>query len=306
MAIIISDEIREEICDELRNAQNSVQIITAYCKLSVLDTLISCVKENISEKRLMVRFRLDDVARGSTDFDVLSFALERGWDVYIRFDLHAKTYIIDNKRGVVGSANTTSSGLSFNQIGNLEMATVADIDSNDLVKIENIFRDAIRVDGNLICKLEEQYNNADKRNMSTKYTWSSEILQMFNPKIQTLFSHDLPDRKDVKRGEYIAFLDSAYEKDSQVKLLIRDCNVYRWLLQILEKNSGELYYGAISSLLHSTLVSDPKPYRKDVKEMLSNLLWFVEKFKMDEIVIDRPNYSQRVRLKNLDDVSEID
>ena len=40
--------------------------------------------------------------------------------------------------------------------------------------------------------------------------------------------------------------------------------------------------------------------------MLSNLLWFVEKFKMDEIVIDRPNYSQRVRLKNLDDVSEID
>lgn len=45
----------------------------------------------------------------------------------------------------MGSANTTASGLSFNQISNLEMATVADIDSNDLVKIENIFRDAIRV-----------------------------------------------------------------------------------------------------------------------------------------------------------------
>lgn len=306
MAIIISDEIIKEICNELRNAQNSVQIITAYCKLSALDALICCVKEEVSDKRLMVRFRLDDVAKGSTDFGVLSFALEKGWDVYIRFDLHAKTYIIDNKRGIVGSANTTSSGLSFNQINNLEMATVADIDSNDLVKIENIFRDAIRVDSNLIGKLQVQYNNADKRNVSTKYTWNSEILEMFNPKIQTLFSHDLPDRKDVKKGDYIAFLDSVYKRDSQVKFLIRDCNVYRWLLQILDKNNGELYYGAISSMLHSTLVSDPKPYRKDVKEMLSNLLWFIEKFEMDEIVIDKPNYSQRVRLKSLDDAAEID
>lgn len=196
----------------------------------------------------------------------------------------------------MGSANTTTSGLSFNQISNLEMATIADIDSNDLFKIENIFRDAIRVDSSLIGKLEEQYNNVDKRNVGARYTWNSEILEMFNPKIQTLFSYDLPDRKDVKQGDYIAFLDSVYERDSQVKLLIRDCNVYRWLLQILDKNNGELYYGAISSILHSTLVSDPKPYRKDVKEMLSNLLWFIEKFEMDEIVIDKPNYSQRVRL----------
>ncbi len=114
MAIIISDEIRKEICDELRKAEESVQIITAYCKLSALDTLICCVKEQVFDKRFMVRFRLDDVINGSTDFEILSFALERGWDVYIRFDLHAKTYIIDNKRGIVGSANTTSSIPSFN------------------------------------------------------------------------------------------------------------------------------------------------------------------------------------------------
>lgn len=306
MAIIISDEIRKEICDELRKAEESVQIITAYCKLSALDTLICCVKEQVFDKRFMVRFRLDDVINGSTDFEILSFALERGWDVYIRFDLHAKTYIIDNKRGIVGSANTTSSGLSFNQIGNLEMATVADIDSYDIVKIENIFIDAIRVDNDLIDKLEKQYNNAQKRNPSAKYTWSSEILKMFNPKIRTLFSHDLPDSKDVKKGDYITFLDSVYEDDSQVKLLIRACNVYRWLLQVLNKNNGELYYGSISSMLHSTLVSDPKPYRKDVKKMLSNFLWFIEYFQMEEIVIDRPNYSQRIRLKTLDDVTNFD
>lgn len=297
MDIIMSDEIRNHICNELTNAQSSVQIITAYCKLRALEILIDCVKETVSDKKLLIRFRLDDILKGSTDFNVLSYALKKGWDVYIRFDLHAKTYIIDNKRGIVGSANTTLSGLSFSQNNNLEMAAVANIETVDFEKIEKIFKDAIKVDDNLISKLEEQLNNVDKGNICAKYTWSSDILSMFNPTIQTLFSHDLPERKDVRIGDYIAFLESVYEKDCQVKLLMRDCNIYRWLLQILRENNGELYFGAISSMLHDTLVSDPKPYRKDVKEMLSNLLWFIEKFEMDEIVIDRPSYSQRVRLR---------
>jgi len=51
-------------------------------------------------------------------------------------------------------------------------------------------------------------------------------------------------------------------------------------------------------MLHDVLVSDPKPYRKDVKQMLSNLLDLVENLDMDDIVIDKPNFSQRVRLRN--------
>lgn len=297
MDIIMSDEIRHQICDELTKAQSSVQIISAYCKMGALNNLIGCVKEGVSDKRLMIRFRLDDILKGSTDFNVLSCALEKGWDVYIRFDLHAKTYIFDNKRGIVGSANTTLSGLSFNQNSNLEVAAISDIKSADIVKIESIFKDAIKVDDNLIGKLEEQLNHVARENICARYTWSQEILSMFNPIIQALFSYDLPEKKDVKKGDYIAFLESVYEKDSQVKLLIRDCNAYRWLLQSLRENNGELYFGATSSMLHNMLVSDPKPYRKDVKEMLSNLLWFVERFKMDEVVIDRPNYSQRIRLQ---------
>ena len=48
--------------------------------------------------------------------------------------------------------------------------------------------------------------------------------------------------------------------------------------------------------LHNALVEDPKPYRREVKELLSNLLSWVEELEMEEIVIDRPNYSQRIRI----------
>lgn len=295
MGIIVSDEIRNKICEELRSAKNSVQIITAYCKISALTNLISNVNDTVKEKKLMVRFRLDDLAKDSTDFEVLSFALDNGWDVFIRFDLHAKTYIVDNKRGIIGSANTTSSGLSFNQVSNLEIATITAIEKEDITKIDDIFLGAVKVDYELIEKLEKQYKSVEKDKGSIKYSWDNDILSMFNPKINILFSHDLPNKKKYEIGEYISFLDSVYQDDKQVKLLIRDCNAYRWFLQVLSENNNELYYGALSAKLHDALVSDPKPYRKDVKEMLSNFLSVITRFGMDEIVIDVPNYSQRIR-----------
>lgn len=59
-----------------------------------------------------------------------------------------------------------------------------------------------------------------------------------------------------------------------------------------------MYFGELSASLHNTVVSDPKPYRKDIKIMLGNLLRLIEELEMEEIVIDRPNYSQRIRMKN--------
>lgn len=58
-----------------------------------------------------------------------------------------------------------------------------------------------------------------------------------------------------------------------------------------------MYFGAVTEKLHNALVSDPKPYRRDVKIMLSNLLELIDELQMEEIKIDRPNYSQRIMLE---------
>ena len=49
--------------------------------------------------------------------------------------------------------------------------------------------------------------------------------------------------------------------------------------------------------MHNALIIDPKLYRRDVKQMLANLLDLIEKLGMEEIIIDRPNHSQRIRVK---------
>ena len=298
MSILFSNEIMDAIVRELNKATDSVQIITAYCKEKTLKYLDCHINPEIRDKKLLVRFRLDDILKGSTDFRILDFGMNHGWKVYIRFDLHAKTYIVDNKRGIIGSANVTDSGLNIGKSGNMEMAAIVDIESNDIDKIHSLFKDAILINDEIKSILETQLENIKYDGNVTGFCWNSSIMKLFTPHIETLFSHELPDEFELKPGEYFQFLDETFEGNKEkMKEVFRWSNSYLWLLGILKKNGGCLYFGELSSYLHNAVVSDPKPFRKDIKGMLANLLKLIEELEMEEVVIDRPNYSQRIQLK---------
>lgn len=297
MSILFSNEILNAVKRELKSASTSVQIITAYCKESSLSYLNNCISDKIRDKRLLVRFRMDDILNGSTDFSVIEYGMAQGWKVYIRFDLHAKTYIVDNKRGMVGSANITNSGLSIGRKGNMEIATLVDIEQKDIDKINKLFDDAILVDSVLLSKMKTQIETVGSKDKTENYSWDASITTMFNPCIDTLFSYELPEDFTLSEGEYFSFLDVTYVGDIQkFKESFRWSNAYLWLLTTLKESEGSLYFGELSQKLHNALISDPKPYRRDVKLMLINLLDLIEKLEMEEVIIDRPNYSQRVRL----------
>ncbi|MCI9663312.1 MAG: hypothetical protein HFI46_05465 [Lachnospiraceae bacterium] len=299
MSILFSNEILDSVKRELKSALSSVQLITAYCKESSFMLLNSYINDEIKQKRLLVRFRMDDILKGSTDFSIIECGMGMGWQVYIRFDLHAKTYVVDNKRGLVGSANTTDSGLSIGRNKNVEMATLVDIELKDIEKINKLFNDAILIDDELLRKLKSQIDAVRVNNQKGGQSWDASIITMFNPHIGTLFSYELPEDFTLKSGEYFSFLDETYDGDiEKFRESFRWSNSYLWLLATLKENGGCLYFGTLTEKLHNALVSDPKPYRRDVKQMLANLLNLIEKLDMEEIVIDRPNYSQRVSLKN--------
>jgi hypothetical protein len=298
MAILFSNEIMNAVIEELGHASDSVQIITAYCKKHTFQQLNAVIKQSVSQRRLLVRFRMDDVLKGSTDFDILEFGLQNGWDVFIRFDLHAKTYIVDNKRGLIGSANATNSGLNVGGAGNMEMATFVDVEQGDLVKIDRLFRDAIRVDRSLLDAMNGQISSVEQGEKQKSHKWNQEIINRFNPKIDTLFSYELPENFSLTENEYFSFLDVTYTGDlGALKEAFRWSNAYLWLLNVLKENDGCLYFGNITEKLHNALITDPKPYRRDVKQMLANLLALIEKLDMDEVIIDRPNYSQRIMMR---------
>ncbi len=302
MAFLLSNEILNAISKELKKAKESVQIISAFCKEDTIRYLSKDISSGVKEKRILIRFRLDDLISGSTDFSVLDFCIENGWDAYIRFDLHAKTYIVDHKRGINTSANATNRGLSIGRSGNVELGTLIDVEPQDIEKIDKLFCDAIQVNETVLGKLKEQYDFAREDLLPHKaYTWSEEILGMFSPDINTLFSYELPDTSEIKNSLYLGFLDLVVQNDniSEIKKTFRWSNSYLWLLSTLKNNDGCMYFGALTKALHDSVISDPKPYRREIKEMLVNLLAIIEQLGMDEVCIDVPNYSQRVRLQDI-------
>ena len=235
MSILFSKEIFTAVIQELKNALESVQIITAYCKEDSLKRLTEYINEDVMEKRLMIRFRLDDIIRGSTDFDILEYCLVNGWQVYIRFDLHAKTYIVDNKRAIIGSANTTRSGFGNGKSGNMEMGTLVAVEEQDLEKINRLYRDAILVNNEILFNLRKQYKSIEIGSSFNNITWDSSITSLFKPHIDALFSYELPDTKEIIPDVYISFLDEQFNGNIDAfKAAFRWSNAYLWLLLVKE------------------------------------------------------------------------
>lgn len=305
MPLLNTNETQKSIVDEIKNATDSIQIISAFCKTNTVKSLIDDnIQRNLTSKKLLVRFRLSDILAGACDIDLYEYCKTNGWELYIRFDLHAKTYVFDKKRCIVGSSNLTNSGLGIGKEGNAEFSACADIETSDLEKINFLFDHSLKVDDELFDIMKAEFEKAKQSlipdmNITTK-RWSTEIYEKSAPCLDVLFSYSFPQTNQpvLDDPNSLDFMDCSFPASMQT---IKDCflssNCYLWLKKALSENNNCLYFGALTEILHNTMFSDPKPYRKEVKEYLANLLSWVNFLKIEEIIIDRPNYSQRIALR---------
>jgi hypothetical protein len=84
---------------------------------------------------------------------------------------------------------------------------------------------------------------------------------------------------------------------SIIRAKFRKTKIFRWFVKSLSKQDTEVYFGKATALLHDQLFDDPKPYRQEVKSLLVNLLSWIDGLGIEEILIDRPNHSQRITLR---------
>lgn len=298
MEVLISNEIKRCIESELHKSEESVQIISAFIKQQSMEFLDINLAHNVSEKKILARFRLNDLLAGATDISIYDYCKVHDWKLYIRFDLHAKTYIFDNSRCIIGSANMTGKGMGLNENGNLEMACVDELDEANRKKVDTLFCNAVLIDDRLYALMRNQYENADKIRQESQ-TWSDEILNLFVPDYNVLFTYDFPEFPSTEAygKNDIGFLSiSADAGISNIRDAFMYSRAFLWLTMSLKNNAGELYFGEAASMLHEALIEEPKPYRKDVKILLSNLLGWIRELNVSSICVDRPHYSERIRL----------
>ncbi len=300
MGILFSNEILPELIKELNNAKENVSVISAFCKKDILKFFDQHISLPNIEKKIIVRFSMADVMSGITDFDIYTYCKEHAWRLFIDLNLHAKTYVFDNKRGVIGSANATNKGFGTVSNYNHEISSLITFEPSDMIKINRLFESSTLLTDTIYTQMKQELEKADTTKEKKSAGWSQTLRDMIAPQITSIFAFELPS-SSFADSDY-SFLDidmgACDNKDLFLKEAFRGSKVFRWLIKALKENEEHtLYFGALSAKLHNDIVQDPKPYRKDVKQYLANLLTWVEALASDVITIDRPNYSQRIRLK---------
>ena len=149
MSILVSQKILDRIRDELSTSTESFLLISAYCKLPLVRYFDSCIANTGIEKKLVVRFRPDDIAFGASDLEIYPYCRDNGWKLYFRMDLHAKTYVFDRLRCIIGSANATGNGMNIGGCGNYEMATACELADKDVQALDLLLRGAVEMNDKL-------------------------------------------------------------------------------------------------------------------------------------------------------------
>lgn len=298
MSILVSQKILNRIHDELSQSTESFLLISAYCKLPLVKYFDECITNPGIEKKLVVRFRPEDILSGASDLSIYPYCRDHGWKLYFRLDLHAKTYVFDRLRCIIGSANATSSGLNIGGIGNYEMATACELAQKDLCTLDLLLLGAVEMNDSIFSVMQTVLNSHCSSGV-TVANWPNEITELFIPDYSLLFAEDFPacPHPADASEEDLLFLNLTADVSAEtIRNAFYKSKCFLWIHDLVHsQESHEMYFGAITAELHKVLLDDPKPYRKDVKQLLSNLLSWIVDLETEDLQVDRPNYSQRVR-----------
>jgi len=253
-------------------------LYSAFFTMPAARWVFSCRKHG-EKPRILMRGALADFVAGASSFSAVRLALHSGWEVGFSSALHAKVYIFD-KVVYAASANLTSRGLALLGDGNQELGLSADIHEQDLLLVEKLWWQRIHINESIVDRLEAYLKNLDLVRGGAFEQWPEDLLK----EERDLYCSDFPQSIDDPNFDSVAKLKSS--------------EAYRWLIsELSDSDSYGSSYGKLSASLHSALKDDPTPYRRNVKELLGNLLFYVKKSALDEVVSVRPNYSEVYFLK---------
>ncbi|MFM6271500.1 MAG: hypothetical protein ACKPFA_34140, partial [Dolichospermum sp.] len=81
-----------------------------------------------------------------------------------------------------------------------------------------------------------------------------------------------------------------------------ESKIFKWFIsQISKQQEKEIYFGNLSSIINNSLLDDPKPYRKEIKELQKNFYAFLKAFDFNEIkLMEKINYISTLYNQKID------
>lgn len=304
-----TEAFRNLLGESLRSANSSVTILSAYIKVVGIEWLKEQLKGKSVNCTVIARWEKGDLAQGSSDLECYTLAKENKWKFKILKDLHAKVMLVDDKDLFIGSPNLTGSGMSLVPVANKELGIKVQATDNDIRTVRVLNEEAVTVDDQIFNDLKKWKESLPEIKKQIFPDFPDSIKQKISENYEKIWVHNFPwsqpdellNIKDLNENiihdlELFGLTKQKINKD-KLKKAFEVSKIYKWLLNKINKaENKEIYFGNISSLIHDDLIDDPKPYRKDIKDFQIKLYNYLKMFKSDNVVIDRPNHSERIKL----------
>ena len=304
-----TEAFRNLLGESLKKAKKSVIIFTAYIKVIGIEWLEQQLKDKNINCTIVSRWQKSDLAQGSSDLDCYLFCKKNNWTFKILSDLHAKLMVIDDNELFIGSPNLTGKGMSLVPVANKEMGIKTLATEADKKIIKNLTDEAITIDDEIYNSIK-QWQESLKIIKQPKYPDFPQLVKdRIKESYDKIWVHNFPwsavdqllnikeINSDLQHDLELFGLSKDEINEHSLTENLKNSKVYKWLINQLNKEENkEIYFGKLSEIIHNSLLDDPRPYRKEVKELQENLYSLLKRLKLKEILIDQPNVSDRVRL----------
>ena len=177
--------------------------------------------------------------------------------------------------------NLTAKGLALAEDSNLEIGVKADVSSDDIEILDHLWAQAVVLDAETLARMEKHIREIiddDLRVDQVQISWPEDVVL-------------------EERDMYCSDFPQAFPSDDlrwSGSAPLKQTVAYKWLLTQVEIH-GEPSFGFLSSQLHDDVYDDPAPYRREIKELLANLLEVVKEHDRDGLEVIRPRHRQVVR-----------
>jgi hypothetical protein len=306
-----TEAYRDLLAKNIASATRSITIISAFITSSGLSWVLRSGIRRDLLVTIITQWSPGDLLAGASDLDAYTLAQDQGWKFRLLPKLHAKALLIDDLRLFVGSANVTAFGLSLVPGGNRELGLCVGVSEAELRTIAGLINESVEVSAELFCSIRDWLSQQKLTTTPTEISWPENIHRAMVLLPTRLWVADLPwaNPHHLLGGPQIVLDPSQREAiDHDFRLYgtvdaalllsaFRNSVAFKWLVGMLQTEPDQMaYFGRLSYQLHASLLDDPTPYRKEVKNLLANLLEYVATFAAHQVQLDRPNQSLRARL----------
>ena len=298
-ALLQNREYIEALEQSLLDSQEEILIVSAFLRSEVLQWAKDKIPKHVLVN-IVTRWTPQDLVFGASDLEAFEIARKERWGFYIDQDLHAKAVLIDSDSLFLGSANFTSRGTHLFGSGNNELGMQVKASNDEANKIKQYVTDSYKLTMPMYMEMKAHIESLDKSKEGAA-KWSDDIESCFTPVVDSLWVdecfHSSPEEFFLGRvNDNIEHDRKMFGSQKPSLELIKQTKVMRWLDYIVsESNKENLTFGYITKRLHDSIITDPKPYRKNVKVLVRNLFDWVIFHKLYTV----NSFNRTVSIKNI-------